>query len=129
MTEVTIGAMIDRYKEIEAYVDAEQADHDKRIKPYLDAMKLINAQVLGHLQANGMQNYKTEEGNCAYQQTIMSAKVDNRAEFLQFAAEHVDFLQAGVMKEPVKDYLDKNNGTPPPGVKVEFITKCNIRKG
>lgn len=129
MTTPTIGDLIAKHNEIKTYAEAEQTDFDARMKPYRDAMEAINGAILAELQRQGVQNFKTDAGT-AYQQTTMSVKVDNRADFLQFVTEkdRWDFLDARCLKDPVKEWLDKNDGVVPPGVKVDFFTKCNIRR-
>ena len=129
MTTPTIGDLVARHNELLAYVEAEQAEYDTRMKPYTEAINVIKGTCLAILQEQGQQNAKTENGT-AYQVTTMGVKVDNRGEFLKFIIDQQqwDMLQAGALKEPVKDWLDKNNGVPPPGVKTEFFTKCNIRR-
>jgi hypothetical protein len=124
----TIGALVEKHNELLAYVEAEQAAFDERIKPYTDALATIKGAALAHLQEQGQQNAKTEFGT-AYQSTIMSVKVDNPAIFLDFIREQGlwTMLQVGALKEPVREFLDTTS-RPPPGLKVDFITKCNIRR-
>jgi len=130
MTTPTLGDLIDKYKELETYVEAEDAAYGAAMKPYKDAINLIKSAVLAELQRTGQQNAKSENGGTAYQQTSMSVKVDNREQFLDFISQQGrwDMLDAGALKEPVKDWLDKNNGVEPPGLKVSYFTKCNIRR-
>jgi hypothetical protein len=129
MTAPTIGDLVARHNELLAYVEAEQAEYDTRMKPYTEAIVLLKGACLTILQEQGQQNAKTENGT-AYQVTTMGVKVDNRNEFLKFIVDQQqwDMLQAGALKEPVKDWLDKHDGVKPPGVAIEFFTKCNIRR-
>ena len=125
----TIGELIAKHNELLTYVEAEQAKFDEQMKPVQDGIGAIKGAILAELQAQGVQNFKTDDGT-AYQSTTMNVKVDNRADFLQFVqnGSKWDMVQVGVLKEPVKDWLDTHDGVPPPGVKVDFFTKCNIRR-
>ena len=129
MSDPTIGELVAKHNEILAFVEQEQETYDARMKPYIEGINLIKSTCLGILQQQGQQNAKTESGT-AYQQTTMSVKVDNPNAFLDFVAKENqwDMLSPQALKDPVKDWLDKNNGVPPPGVKIDFFTKCNIRR-
>ena len=98
---VTIGDLVAKHNEILAFLEAEDEKHAAATRPYRDAINVIKGACLASLQEQGQQNAKTEAGT-AYQQTSMSVKVDNRDEFLKFVADnHLDFLDAGALKEPV----------------------------
>lgn len=128
--EPTLGELVAKANEITDFIKAEDDAHDAALKPYKDGLTLIKGMVLGMLQASGQQNAKIEGEGTAYQQTTSSVKVDNREAFLDFIAAEGkwEMLQVGVLKEPVEAYVEANNGTPPPGVKLEYFTKCNIRR-
>lgn len=125
---ITIGQLIDKYKELDAFVETEDTAHSERMKPYREAIATIKNAALSELQRTGQQNAKSENGGTAYQQTIMSVKVDNSSAFLDFVAKNNrwDMLSPQALKEPVKEFVETNKAEPP-GLKVEFITKCNIR--
>jgi hypothetical protein len=124
----TIGDLIAKHNELMAFLEGEAEAFDKTMKPYREGIEAIKGAILGMLQEQGVQNFKTDHGT-AYQVTIMSAKVDNRVDFLNHVKQGAwDMLDARALKEPVKDWLDAHNGVPPPGVKIDFVTKCNIRR-
>jgi hypothetical protein len=125
----TIGELIDKYKELEDFVEAEDKVYGEKMKPYRDAINTIKQAALGELQRTGQQNAKSENGGTAYQQTILSVKVDKPDEFIKFIVEQArwDMLSPGALKEPVREYLEQTKA-PPPGLLTEFITKCNIRR-
>lgn len=106
--------------------------HKVEMQPLTGYIMAIKAEMLLRLQERGAQNVSVEGAGTAYQQTTLSVKVDNRDEFLKFVFEDWDarsnFLDAGVIKDPVKAWLDANNGVPPPGITISNFTKCNIRR-
>lgn len=125
---MTFDELVQKHNELLSYVTDEDAEHDARMKPYRDGINTIKATILTMLQEQKLQNVKTEHGT-PYQHTSMSVKVDNRSDFLSFLAaqDKWDMLDARALKDPVQDWLDKHDGVPPSGIKVEYFTKCNIR--
>lgn len=132
MTQPTIGDLVAKHNELKAYVEAEEEAFKAALKPYKDGINAILATCGAILQAqmgpDGKANFSSDAGT-AYLQHGLSVKVDNRADFLNFvtSTNAWDFLDAGVLKDPVRDYLDKNHA-PPPGIKTEAFVKCLIRR-
>ena len=128
MTTPTIGEMIAKHNEIKAFVETEQAAFDERIKPYKQAMQTLVTACGVELQNQQLQNFKADDGT-AYLQHGLSVKVDNREDYLKFlhSSERWDFLDAGVLKDPVREWIAKYEA-PPPGIKTEAFVKCIIRR-
>jgi len=123
----TIGELVAKHNDLKAYIEDEDAAHKERMKPYRDGLQQILATCGVMLQEQGQQNAKTDDGT-AYLQHGLSVKVDNREAFLQFVMDgHTDFLDAGVLKDPVRDWLSEHL-IPPPGIKTEAFVKCLIRR-
>jgi hypothetical protein len=123
----TIGEMIERHQELKRHVERETEAFSTAIKPYSDAMGIIEQCILAELDKQGLKNFKSEHGT-AYKSVTMSAKVDDRETYLQFVQRgHWDFLDARVLKGPVEEWIEKTK-EPPPGVAVGYNAKCNIRK-
>ena len=124
----SVGDLIAKHNELKSYIEAEEEAHKAALKPYKDGLAQIMAACGVILQEQGLQNFKAEGFGTAYLQHGLSVKVDNREVFLQFVQEgHLDFLDAGVLKDPVRDWIDKTSA-PPPGVKAEPFVKCLIRR-
>lgn len=123
----TIGELIEKHNEYLTFLEAEEAKFNEETNIYRVAIEVIKQAILSELVAQGVQNFKTEHGT-AYQSTILSAKVDNPADFKALCLRDWSFADLRVRKESVKLWLDEHNGEKPPGVAVEFITKCNIRR-
>lgn len=128
----TIAELIAKHNELLSYLEVEQAKVDETLKPYREAVEAIRAELGAMLTAQGMQNFKLDDGEnkgTAYLQETMNVKIDNPNEFMAFVQQgHGEFLDIGVLKKPVKEWLGANNGTPPPGTSVSFFTKCLIRR-
>jgi hypothetical protein len=122
-----IGQLVEQHNKILAFVEQESAAFAERMKPYNEALEVLTQACLQFLNDSGQQNAKTEHGT-AYKKSFMSAKVSNRQAFLDFVlANHLEFLDARVLKDPVKDWREQHHGDPP-GVTTETTVKCHIRR-
>lgn len=127
MTSFTIGDMIAKFHEIKAALEAAQAHFDEEWKPYREAMQALQTACGAELTRQGLQNFKSDAGT-AYLRKSDSVTVTNRDDFVKFVLDdHLEFLDARVLKDPVRDWVDKHE-VPPPGVKIEPSVQCIIRK-
>jgi hypothetical protein len=137
MTQIT--DLIKKHNELQEYIDEETKAFDERMKPYIDGVETI----LGHMQGVLLKEIQdpgkpwvdtpkasiaVKGVGTAYLSTFMSVKVDNQTEFRKLCAENWDFADLRCRKEPVKDWLIARDGELPPGVNVQFVTKCHIRR-
>lgn len=123
----TIGDLVAKHNEIKTLIEAEDEAHKEKMKPYRDGLNAILAACGVMLQEQGQQNAKTEAGT-AYLNHSLSVKVDNREDFIKFVTDgHFEFLDAGVLKDPVRDYREKHSADPPGVLSTPFV-KCLIRR-
>ena len=75
------------------------------------------------------QSIKTEMGT-AYRSTVTSFKVADRDAWLDFVFQNNqrDMLTAHTAKDAVKEYMETNGGTPPPGLNMTQIYKINVKR-
>jgi len=125
----TMEELIKQFRALKTDAEALAKEQAEAMKPYTSAMDTIKNFVLLKMDEQGAQNIKTDEGT-AYISTGLKPKVDNRDALLEHVREHDvwGMLDIGVLLDPVKDYLDKSGGEPPPGVMIEYWRRCNIRK-
>jgi glycine betaine/choline ABC-type transport system substrate-binding protein len=127
MTDFTIGDMIAKHRELKVMVEAAQEAFDAEWKPYRDAMTALQTACGAELQRQNLQNFKSDDGT-AYLKHGDSVTVNNREDFVKFVLDgHLDFLDARVLKDPVRAWTDEHSA-PPPGVKIEPFVTCIIRK-
>ena len=127
MTDFTIGDMIAKFHEIKAALEIAQEAFDAEWKPYRDAMGALQTACGAELTRQNLQNFKSEDGT-AYLRKSDSVTVSDRQPFLDFVLDgHLEFLDARVLKDPVRAFVDRT-GAAPPGVKVEPFVQCVIRK-
>ncbi len=99
--------------------------------PHKFRLKEIEQQLHDYLLSQKGQNFKGDSGT-AYLSRILTLKVENREALLDFANEHWDeignaLLMISAQKDAVKQYMDENDGKPPPGVTTDYFVKCNVR--
>lgn len=127
MSDFTVGDMIAKYHEIKSEYEAAQEVFDAEWKPYKDAMVALQTACGAELTRQGLQNFKSDAGT-AYLKKGDSVKVVDRKAFVDFVLDgHLGFLDARVLKDPVRDWVDLHQA-PPPGVELEPFVQCIIRK-
>lgn len=128
--------LIAKYLELRDTIGVMNDEHAKKIKPFADAMDLIEgvflARFIERAGPEGPANTKTEAGT-AYRSRVATVKVVDRGAFLEHCIRNwqtggSDMLQVGAVKDPVKQYLEEHEDARPPGVTVEWRTNINIRK-
>ena len=122
--------LIERYV---AYRDTLSKRTEKRAAedaPYKAAMTAIEQELARRLHERGAENTRTEHGT-AYLSTTLSMRTEDKAEFSHhvIGGEHWELVDWRPLKDAVKDFCDAHDGQAPPGVKAEWITNVNIRRG
>ena len=101
-----------------------KAPNDARIKE-------IENELLRRLQERKADSTRTDSGT-AYISNPMDHKVEDPAKFFDWVAENWDDIAAdvklGISVAAVRAFMERNNGAPPPGVKVGYYTSLNIRR-
>lgn len=152
----TISEMIERHNELKAYLEKSAESFAAHVKPYNEAMGVIEQAILTMLNKefpdlNGPASFKCEAGT-AYRSNVLSVSVTDKKAYLDFLlepimqllsdvaptigdadwyrdalAKRLEFLDARVLKEPVKQWRESNH-VDPPGVTGTPAIKCNIRR-
>lgn len=128
----TIAEMIERHNELKAYLEKSAESYAAHVKPYNEAMGVIEQAILTMLNKefpdlSGPASFKCEAGT-AYRSNVLSVSVTDKMAFKDFILDgHMEFLDARVLKEPVKQWRDEHHADPP-GVTGTPTLKCNIRR-
>jgi hypothetical protein len=124
----SVAQLIKKYLECRRDIATLTARYEKEILPYRNGMDLIESLLAEEINRLEGQSIKTDQGT-AYRSTITSFKVNDRDVWFNwvFDNQHRDMLTANVAKEAVKEFIDGNGGTIPPGLNVTQIYKINIR--
>src|SRR5271166_3748066 len=128
MTDLPVDRLVAKHRELSERI--KEADNACALTtaPLKDAQKKIENLLLDYLNQAELDNIRGPSG-MAYKSNIMRCSVENRSELVRFIfgePSAIDIFGNTLVKEYVRSYVDENR-MPPPGVKVDFITKVNIR--
>ena len=120
MTIPTIGDMIAKRQELKAFVEERETALKDELKPFKDAILVIDTACGAELMRQGLQNFKSDDG----------MKVDSQAELLNFVRreERWDMVKVTALIDPVREFAAQHDGAPPPGVSFNPSVTCIIRK-
>ena len=127
---ITDAQLVEKYLAFKAHVAARQEAFDAEIKPYKDGMATIENAFLQRLNERGADNTKTDAGT-AYKTTIRSFKVIDQPALFRFVAEQggsLELLDIKVLKDPVKDWIEKTGELPPGVIENDAFIRINIRR-
>ncbi len=129
MHSPTVDDFVAQYVKLRDFIKKESDAFDERLKPYKDAMALIESQLNQKMLDDGVESFKTEHGT-ADKTTTLSVKTEDKDSFVRYvigeqAFELVDFRP---LKEGVKEFMERNGDAPPPGVGVALITNVRVRR-
>lgn len=132
MTE-TAEQLISEHHRIDDFVKAEGKRFAEFMKPHRDQLEEIENKLLAILNAQGSESIKADSGT-AYISNIMSPKIIDRDAYIDWVLDKWDeigneMLQVSApQKDALKQFMEENNKTLPPGVQVEFYRKLNVRR-
>lgn len=117
---------------IEDWMASEAKRFAEYMKPHKERVETIKNQLLEKLNAEGADNFKTEHGT-AYKSHLLNIKIEDRNQLIDFCNDKweecgSDMLMVSAQKDAVKNWMDANNGVPPPGISTSWFTRLNIRR-
>lgn len=103
--------------------------HKAEMEPIDETIKLCETVIKDHMNTNGLQQAKTEQG-MAFFVSKDSVKSDDWEQFMAWmkANDAYYMLTQAVSKVAVKEYIDANNATPP-GLQYSSYRDLSWRKG
>lgn len=129
MTTHTPGALIERYRALRDKKAALKKELEAAIKPYDDALEMIENVLLSQMNEQNVNSFKADTGT-AFKKIEMSVRTADKDVLMDFVKENdcFDMLTAAISKDALKEYLEANEDKPPPGVDVTFKTIVQVRK-
>ncbi len=136
------GELVQRYISIRDWLAEENKRFAAHLQPYKAQMEGIENEFLKRLNERGQDASPTEHGT-AYKSTLLQAQLSpdgrpygdlaGREAFLDFCLDNWrgfgnEALMFQPQKDSVKKYMEEHGGVPPPGVKVSWFTKVNVRR-
>ena len=143
----TAEQLIAEHNKLDDWLKAETKRFGEFLKPHKERLESIGNQVLALSNTQKWDSIKTDAGT-AYRSTLLNVSVSpdggpyknsegntviGREALLDFALDHWDdigndLLLVSPQKDAVKKFMEANDGKPPPGCKVGWFTRINIRK-
>lgn len=129
MIDKSDAEVIEQYLKLRAKKATLAEEHKLALKPYNDALDMLEGVMAGRLIERGANNVQTPVGTC-YRSTLLKPKVVDRGAFLGYAIENRnwDMLDVGCLLDPLKEFMEKNNKNLPPGIDVTTVVNTNFRK-
>lgn len=147
LINATAEELITEHNKIEEFVKGENKRFGEFLKPHKERLEEIGNQLLALSNTQKWDSIRTDAGT-AYRSTLLNVSVSpegspyevadkppsiGREALLDFALDHWDdigndLLLVSPQKDAVKKFMEANEGKPPPGVKVGWFTRINIRK-
>ncbi len=110
----------DALKRIEEKYDAEK-------RPLLEIQERLSGIISDCMNANNLENLKTEAGTC-YTSSRSSASVQDGSMFIEFIKQgNWDMIERRANATAVKDYVKQHNQLPP-GVNLTTIQTLGVRR-
>lgn len=141
--------LIKKHIELDDWIKAENKRFASHLEPHKQMLEVISNEFLRRFNERKSENSKTEYGT-AYISTLLNIAVSpegapyvrgddsaptsvGREALLDFALDHWDeigneMLIISAQKDSVRCWMDEHNGVPPPGIKVEWFRRVNIRR-
>lgn len=145
--DLTVEQLIVEHTKVDDWIAAETKRFAEFMKPHKERLLQISNQLLALSNTQGWESIRTDSGT-AYRSTLLNASVSpdgakytnqqgqevvGREALLDFALDNWetignDLLLISAQKDAIKRYMESNNGTPPPGVLVNWFARINIRR-
>ncbi|MDE2097894.1 MAG: hypothetical protein KGL39_11645 [Patescibacteria group bacterium] len=155
MSEFTVDQVVEKYVTLRQIKRDLERDHDEALKPINEKLEKLEIWLLGRMNEDGVENYKTKSGT-AYKANKTSCTIADGAVFKEFVfspvADAIDSVleNAGLkgmkqaiketlltsakwslvdfraLKKGVEEYIEDNSQVPP-GLNVTQTTTVNVR--
>jgi hypothetical protein len=129
VTEITIGARVEQYLKLRDKKAEIAKRHKEELEPYNQALYALETLFQRAMDAQGLENLKTEAGT-AYKSTVGSVSVADWDAFFEWVQENRAWhlVEKRPAKTAVEEVLEET-GELPPGLDYSRTVKINVRKG
>ncbi len=120
------GKRVAQRRQLDAKIKEIKAQHKEQLKPYTEALDMLDAVLLDALNKSGQQNAKTLSGT-VYITRKHTASLEDAQVFMDFVIEHElwELLDRKANSTAVTDFLEANKKLPP-GVKYNTIVDIGV---
>lgn len=144
---LTADLLIKREIELDDYISAQSKAFTEFCKPFRAEMEALRNRLLQMLLEQKTDSFKTKHGT-AYTSTLLQHKIDpNAAPYTdEQGATYIgrdallyymldrwqeygnEALAVSIPVATVRQVMDDNNGTPPPGLTISYFTRVNVKR-
>jgi hypothetical protein len=123
------AAIVKKYVELRDFVQEENKAHAARMKPYADAMEVLEGAAAAMLKDTKQEALSTEFGT-AFKVPKSSVTCSDKEAFHAWVRRMNawGFLTGHVAKEAVEDWMELHEGEVPPGLKYEGWIAIQFRR-
>ena len=148
---MTADQLIAEHIRLKDYVAEKNKQFNEWLKPTKDKMEAVDSALLAKLNAlgGGEKAMLSSDSGTAYISNIMNVSLSEDAQpfvnsetgeqqtgkmaFLDFALANWDqfgneALLVSAQKDAIKTYMEEHQGLPPPGVKIGWFSRVNVRR-
>jgi hypothetical protein len=126
---LNINKLCEQYVALRDRKRTLEAQHKEALAPFNKVMGELESRMLGYMQEAGIGHVSTPSGT-AYQTTKPSATIRDGSAFRQWVVETASYqiVDWRANANAVAEFIDANDGTPPPGVNFSTRTTVNFRR-
>lgn len=145
-SKVKPAELIAEFHQLKSHSEAQQKAFSDYMKPTNERMEQIRQLLHGKAVHDGVNSFSTDNGT-AYLSRIVTHKIDPDASYtnvegrvstgrdavLDWLLDNWDDygsegLQLNVSKDVVEKWTLDHEGNPPPGLKMDVLVRCNIKR-
>lgn len=128
-TAYSIDELVEKYIQLRDKKTEIKKRHADELKPVDDLMAQLEGIFLNHLNVHGMDSFSTQFGT-PYRSTQVTVSVEDWDKFFPWVMEHghEGMLHRAANKTAVEAYLQGEGHQLPPGLTMNRMYVCNVRR-
>jgi len=123
-----INKRVEQYITIRDKLKELDAAHEEKCKPLRELQEVLSGKLRTFMEANNLDNLKTEAGTC-YTSTRYTASLADPDAFMKFVINNklFDLLDRRANNTAVKEYVNEHNSLPP-GCNLNQVQTVGVRR-
>ena len=130
MSNIPVEKVVEKYVTLREIKRDLERDHEEALKPIDEQLEKLETWLLGRMNEDGVDSYKTKQGT-AYKTVKTSCTKADEAMFKDFVFQDItnprwNLVDFRPLKKGVEEYIEDHKQVPP-GLNVAQTTTVNIR--